>query len=306
MKDALTVLGLLVSSCSLNSPDGVRPELTAGGSTGVGGATSGASGTMFTAHAGSPATGGARATSSGGSNSSGSPTGTSAGSGALLQTGGKANAESSSGGTSSGGSGATYACDGAKPSSASITSFTNLSSSFGFQDGVPGGIYSYPPQKLLLTATPEQALNINGTVDDPSGVGLFLNSCTDASAYTGISFSIKGNVGPSNVLDFYVRTNSNTPVDPLSKRGTCAVPVGTSQTLPLCRPSGYSLPVSASGGVVNVEFSSLSGGVPVSAVTGKDIVGLEWAFTWNSSESTSYSVDVTIDDIQFTAGGGNP
>ena len=53
--------------------------------------------------------------------------------------------------------------------------------------------------------------------------------------------------------------------------------------------------------MVEVKFSQLVDGVPVAAVDGKDIVGLEWAFAWMEA-GTAYDVDVTIDDIKFTGG----
>jgi hypothetical protein len=91
------------------------------------------------------------------------------------------------------------------------------------------------------------------------------------------------------------------------------VPAGTTDTYPLCHASAVDIPVTADGGVVEVKWAQLTGGVPVEAVTGKDVVGLEWAFTFTpaaaggtgggaSGGASGYPVDITVDDIKFTGG----
>ncbi len=111
------------------------------------------------------------------------------------------------GGGAGGGTG--YACNGVKPTAPLITEFTNLTASgtdFTFTDGIPGGTYSYQTGHLTLSATTDMALNVKGTVSDNDGFGIYFSSCTDASAYTGVSFNIKGNVGSSGKVTFRVQT----------------------------------------------------------------------------------------------------
>jgi hypothetical protein len=253
-------------------------------------------------------------------------------------------------GTGTGGAGAGFACVGTKPASALITSFADLvpttdpatAGNYTFLMGIPGGTFSYQPKALTLSST-GMALNVKGNIHDYDGFGIYLTSCTDASAYTGISFTIKGNVGTTGMLNFRVQTNSNTVVDTKNMKGAC-VPASTADTYPSCHHSGFDIPVTAGGATVMVNFSQLGepAGVPVAAVTGKDIVGLEWAFTWTppaamdvtgggaggtggasagAGGSTNpgagaggasagaggavaggYDADVTIDDIMFIGG----
>jgi len=311
MKSRFAGLGFVLSSCLLvNPPSDVLPDVAVGGGAGIGGAGAGETGAAAGGKTGSSAAAGAMTTSAGGSTAGAHPVG-GAGSSAGTTHSGGGGGTGGRGGTGGSAALGTFACANAMPSSALITSFADLvpnpsnKGNFSFVLGVPGGTYSYQPDALALTVTSEQALNIKGTVAAApvfDGFGLYFNTCIDASAYTGVSFNLKGNAGPSSVLDFRIQTNSDTAVDPPNMKGSCVVPAGTGgNTYDTCHAADYSIAVPASGGVVSVKFSSLTRGVPVASVTGKEIVGLEWAFTAPSSPS-SYPVDVTIDDVQFTGG----
>ncbi len=171
---------------------------------------------------------------------------------------------------------------------------------FTFTLGVPGGTFAYQKDVFMVTDA-AKSLNVKGNVKAYDGFGVYTTACTDASAYTGVSFNIKGNVGPGGKLNFRVQTNADMAVDTVNKKGSCVVPPGTTDTYPLCHPSSVDIPVSAGGAVVEVKFADLIGGMPVAAVTGKDIVGFEWAFAWMDG-GTAYDVDVTLDDVKFTGG----
>jgi len=308
MKSRFAGLGFVLSSCLLvNPPSDVLPDVTVGGSAGIGGAGAGETGAAAGGKTGSSAAAGAMTTSAGGSTAGAHPVG-GAGSSAGTTHSGGGGGTGGRGGTGGSAPLGTFACANAIPSGALITSFADLvpnpsnKGNFNFVLGVPGGTYAYQPDAMVLTVTSEQALNIKGTVAASSydGFGLYFNTCIDASAYTGVSFNLKGNAGPSNALDFRIRTNSNTEVDPPNMKGTCIVPAGTGgdAAYGLCHAAHYLIAVPASGGLVNVKFSSLSDGAPIGLVTGKEILFLEWAFT--PSSSSSYPVDVTIDNVQFT------
>jgi len=260
-----------------------------------------------TSHAGTTSTAGT------GTGTAGTGTGT-AGTGT-----GTAGTGTGTGGTGGAGSGA---C--AKVTAPLITQFDDLmpnptsAGQLVFMTGVPGGTFAYQPGALTVTDM-AKSLNIKGSIAAYDGFGVYFNACADASAYTGVSFNIKGKPGATGMLNFRVQTDANTAVDTVNKKGTCMVPAGTTDTYPLCHASAVDIPVTEAGGVVEVKFSSLTGGVPVEAVTGKDVVGLEWAFTFTpaaaggaggggSGGASGYPVDITVDDIKFTggpAGGGS-
>jgi len=209
---------------------------------------------------------------------------------------GGASAGASTGGGGGGAPLGTFACAGTKPAGALITSFADLvanttnAGNFTFVTGVPGGTFSYVQTgtgpALTLTATPDMALNIKGSVNGYDGFGLYLTSCTDASAYTGVTFKIKGNVGNSGTLSFRIQTNSDYAVDATNMKGACVVPTGTTDTYSVCHGASKDIPVTAAGGVVNVAFSELSMGIPVGTVSAKEILGFEWAFTFPNPAGT--------------------
>jgi hypothetical protein len=250
-----------------------------------------------TSHAGTLGTAGTTVTGTGGTPATGT-----AGTPAT----GTAGTAVTTAGTSAGGASST-ACAGMKPASNLITQFDDLVASttsagqFTFMAGVPGGTFAYQPAVFTVTDA-AKSLNVKGNVKNFDGFGVYTNACMDASAFTGVSFNVKGNAGPSGMLTFKVQTNATTAVDTVNKKGTCVVPAGTADAWPLCHPSQFLVPVTAGGAVVEVKFSQLTMGVPVAAVDGKDIVGLEWAFAWAGDTDTAYDVDVTLDDIKFTGG----
>ena len=214
----------------------------------------------------------------------GAPAGGAVGAGGAGAGGAHAGSTSTAGSSSAGAAAAGAAgaaCGGMKPASALITSFNDLvaddmnAGNFKFMEGIPGGTYAYQPNALKVTATPEKALNVKGNIANYDGFGVYLNFCNDASAYTGISFNIKGNVGPSGKLNFRVQTNSNTATTAANikaGKGTCVVPPSTSDSdaYAMCHASSKDIMVTAVGGVVNVKFSDLMDGIPVSAVSGKE------------------------------------
>ncbi len=266
--------------------------------------TTGTAGT--TAHAGTLGFAGSVGTAGslgvGGSGTAGSGSGTA---GAVSGTAGAVSGTAGAGTAGSGG-GTGTACAGTKPAAALITEFADLTANamnagqFTFTLGVPGGTFAYQKGALTLTDV-SKSLNIKGNVKAYDGFGVYTTACTDASAYTGVSFNIKGNVGTGGKLNFRVQTNADMAVDPVNKKGACVVPPGTTDTYPLCHPAAVDIPVTAGGAVVEVKFADLMGGMPVATVNAKDIVGFEWAFAWMEGVA-AFDVDVTLDDLKFTGG----
>jgi len=176
------------------------------------------------------------------------------------------------------------------PTAALITDFSNLmpnansAGNFTFTGGVLGGTYTYAPNALTLDTVTNTVLNVKGNVHDYDGFGLYFNTCYNSKTlgYTGISFSIKGNAGPTGKIGFRIQTNSttagNNPTNASAMKGTC-VATDPSNSYPDCHAAEKQIPVTSTATVITVNFSDLMGGVPVAGVDGSDIVGLEWAFT---------------------------
>jgi len=239
-----------MAACSSDEP--ATPPGTAG--TGSGGAPGTAGGTA----AGAPGT---------------------AGAGVAGSAAGAAPTAGTGGGTSAG-----FACQNTMPTAALITDFSNLvanptsAGNYTFTGGVLGGTFAYQPNALTLDTVTNTVLNIKGNVHAYDGFGLYFNTCYDASAYTGVSFSVKGYAGPKGKLNFRVQTNSNTAIDTPNSKGQCVSTAA--DTYNDCHSASFDIPVTATATVITVNFSQLMGGAPLTGVTGKDVVGLEWAFDW--------------------------
>lgn len=217
-------------------------------------------------------------------------------------------------GSGTGGAGGAGAAGGCTktPASASITSFDDLmphpmnAGQLVFMMGVPGGTFTYPAAITVANDATGKTLSVKGTVKDYSGFGVYLNDCTNAGAYTGVSFNIKDNKGTlaTKMLSFRVNTDADTQV--MGTKGKC-MPADTTDVYSSCHGAAVDVAVPTGGGVVSVTYASLMGGLPVATVDGKDVDSFEWAFPWAGATDTMYDIDVTIDDVKFTggpAGGG--
>src|SRR6478752_5358769 len=270
--------------------------------TGTGGATSSDGGRPSVAGSGTTASAGNANTAGGApSGTAGAPPIGTSGmmngtGGAPIGTGGKASSGGIGGDAAQGGvdnAGGGYACEGTKPTSAQVTSFSDLTpalaGNYTFQAGIPGGTYFYTTTAITLAYT-GTALNARGTIVDYSGIGLYFNRCMDLSAYRSVSFNFKGNVGPTRKASFRIITNENAVVDDANLKGACQVPAGAGNPYDYCHYPTFEIPVTLDGGTTTVRFSDLTGGLPAVGVDPKQIYGLEWALDWSG---TAYDADFT-------------
>src|SRR5262249_28517612 len=70
-----------------------------------------------------------------------------------------------------------------------------------------GGLYTYGT--ITQETTNTGAFHVSGSVTDYSGFGIYFNTCTDVSAYTGLSFTLTGT--SSSPVHFRVQINPNEP-----------------------------------------------------------------------------------------------
>src|SRR6185369_16891088 len=198
---------------------------------------------------------------------------------------------SSTAGTGTGGASAGFACANTMPACALITDGTNLlphptqAGNFAMSGAVEGGTYSYQPNALTLDSLSKTALNVKGNVKNYDGVGIYFNTCYDVKTLndTGVSFSIKGNAGPTGMVNFRVQTNANTayndPVNASAKKGLCKA-TDPANAYPDCHAAGKDYAVTSTPTVITVNFADLTGGLPTAGVDGSDVVGIEWALAW--------------------------
>ncbi|HJX63827.1 MAG TPA: hypothetical protein VJ860_07720, partial [Polyangia bacterium] len=231
-------------------------------------------------------------------------------------------------------------CTGTPPPAALISDFSIATGStapalFGtWSQNIYGGAYIYPgaaaatpgpcdgtPSSYPLTQTlTGGSWNIQGTVGTYSGGGLWWNcntgtlakpnyvgACTiDASAYTGISFTVSGNAGPAvspattGSFSFSVSTPTTMKpsVDSAGNPKTCGTCTATT-----CG-SSVSVPVSATASTVTLTWAQLGVTTPnaISAIAFQftDPCSLNNGYAVTPCKPTTFPVDMTIDDIQFT------
>jgi len=253
-------------------------------------------------------TGGTPSTAGTGNNTAGTGTGGTATAG--TGTGGTGTAGTGTGGT---GGGKGFACKGTKPTTALITGFEDSvpnamsAGQFNHTLGVPGGTFTYPTADIKADVAGKN-LNIKGNVKNYSGFGIYFNDCYDAAGAgaTGVSFKIKATkVDAGGMITFKVQTNANH--QPANMKGTCdAMGLAVGADYMYCHDATFAIPVTASETEVSVTWDKLADGLPSATVNGKDVIGLEWAFSWMEM-GTPYDADVTIDDVKWTGtltGGG--
>jgi hypothetical protein len=273
-------------------------------------------------------TGGSTGTSSGGAGAGGN----------AAQAGNTAAAgkTGAAGSTSAGGSGASTSTCGPKcttvttcdPSviASGITTLTDFSSNLdsghtfhlgGLDDWASlfGGTWVSPVDSDPCAAT--QATNplsesfaegnwhFSGTIAPGkwAGAGIwFGTSCPimDLSAYSGFSFTIAGNAGPSGSITVTVPTATTTApnTDKTSSSFTCYSNAATC-TAATCTAAGMSVTsITTSPQTVKVMFADLKGGAPVSTPDPKEItgIGINPIIDW-SGAGEAYTLDLTIDDL---------
>ena len=135
---------------------------------------------------------------------------------------------------------------------------------------------------LTVTAAP-------GATTDPAnawqGVGMVLPGCIDASAYTGVRFTIAGDLGTCSIGFVAVPTEKN------------ADEFGGACTLDSCfSPASAPLPI----GTSTVHFADLVGGSPDGPVDPARLMGVQWQLQVPSDGVTApCTASFTITDVAF-------
>jgi hypothetical protein len=169
-------------------------------------------------------------------------------------------------------------CPAVPPPTKDITTAGKATgSTLGFGSGsFLWGSYGYAgPGQPIPTGTVAaggNGIDISATFTPPitdangyDGFGLYYASseCIDASAYTGIEFDVSGDLAGCTLQLGIVYSGDQSPTN--DPRGTCSAATcyGPSATV-------------ASSGTVEVPFSALTGGMPISQLDPKDIIGVQW------------------------------
>jgi hypothetical protein len=178
-----------------------------------------------------------------------------------------------------------------------------------------GGVYVYPstvPDPCSDAGAPMYPLasdvtggnwHISGTVGTYSGFGLWWNCtssgrdnpvCTiNASAYSGIQFSIRGSVGATPAITMTIATADDSAVSTDMAKPSC----GTC-TVAGCTSPSVAVPVSATASTITLRWSDFTGGVP-NALAADKITGISFTLPWAGTGTSA--ADLIIDDIRFVS-----
>ena len=137
------------------------------------------------------------------------------------------------------------------------------------------------------------------------GMGLWISECLDVTAFSGISFWVRGNAptGDAKVSILMEETTSSTPTTADDKIGTCT---GTDDT---CIHPSFTFPVTDTWTQVEVAWSALTpgdaAGTPVVA-DGSDVWQIQFdvGLVWEPDEMDVYhptpaEYELVIDDLTF-------
>jgi hypothetical protein len=184
-------------------------------------------------------------------------------------------------------------CTGVAPASPQLTGVA-------YTVAIPTNVYSYAAPGLTLpTATPVysadgtwQSLTVvasPGAATDPQdnwlGVGVPVTNCIDASAYTGVRFTISGDLGTC-ALSFVA-----VPAE------QAAIANGGSCTDPSCW-SPASVPFGV--GTTTVHFVDLIGGSPAGPVDPSRLLDIQWQMNVPTDGVTMpCAASFTVSDVSF-------
>jgi len=139
---------------------------------------------------------------------------------------------------------------------------------------------TYDTQGVMTGTMTDGVWQVSGTLATWSGMGLWLGSCVDASAFSGITVTLAGNAGPTGQI--YVGVNTTTGED-----------VAPSYEAPLA--------VTDTATPVTAAWTDFAPGETASGVTfdPSKITSIYFHFDWPCLEGTVSEVSVTLDDLKF-------
>lgn len=182
---------------------------------------------------------------------------------------------------------------------------------FGPEASFAGGTYFYPTGAGLTADVTEGDWHVSGTVSGASGFGLYTSKCQllDASAFTGLSFSLWGPVDAGQSLRLLIETAaqqvSHVWLNDNKDRATDPdVPPNAGRCFPAtrrydgtCSGSRVTFPVTETPTQIDISWLDLNGGSPVALIDPSEITAITWEFPESMG---AHSVDIHIDDLRFS------
>ena len=148
---------------------------------------------------------------------------------------------------------------------------------------------SFPSKSTFAASTSTGAWVFSGTVSTWSGAGIWLAPCVNASAFSGLQFTVSGDAGTTgqmSVTGFQLSNWANAAVG-----GTCS---GT------CSGATATFPVTATPTPQKLPWASFTGGMPSDSIDDPSkLIQFQWQLDWPCTDGVPYDANVTIDDLKF-------
>ena len=180
---------------------------------------------------------------------------------------------------------------------ASSTDGKTVSWGFSSDGAFSGYSFSYPD--ALVSDMSTMAWHLSGTVGDYAGFAFGFSCAVDASMFTGISLSVKGDAGATARLIMSVGTSPNDVNEAAGAPSFGKCVPKTNRYDGTCQSPKVDVSVTSTMNVVKYKWSDFKAGAPQASVSADSITGIVWIFDWIAG-ATPFPVDVTIDDVAFT------
>lgn len=180
---------------------------------------------------------------------------------------------------------------------------TSNQAMFGvFGTSFAGGTYQYP---AAITSTFTGGnWHLTGPVMDYSGFGLYLSCKSNVAGFTGLQMDISGTFTSGGVgddgglLDAHMTIGISQPADQFDTAHATELSWGTCTAN--CNAPVRNIQLTPTTTTVDLPWTSFGGGTPVGPLDPTAITGIFFTFPWSGASTAQYTVDVTIDNIQFT------
>lgn len=242
-------------------------------------------------------TGGGGAASTGGATSDTGGAGADVGGGAATGGSTSTSTQATGGGGNDSDSGTVLGCTSANTdlarSDGLIADFVGSGADAGIE--VIGGIATYSGDAAPEATISGGALHIVSDAPQTSaaqyvGTVIYFNDCVDASAFTGVEFTISGTMTGCTLQ--YSTNHSAANDMTTDPKGTCDLGAGK------CYSPQKAVTLTDTETVVQVPWTGATGGSPSVAVDPSKLTGVQWQFTI-ASGTAACAANITIKNVKF-------
>ncbi len=182
-------------------------------------------------------------------------------------------------------------------------SYDEATGEWGYGTGLGGTTFLYQGSGTALSLTQgPSGLSVTGSVLSYSGIGLSFDSCTDASAFEGLAFTLSGTVGAGARLVVQLQTEANHPINMTEERGAC--PYSTEQNKWVeCGNNALRLAEFdvVAESTLYLPWTSFRGGLPDAELRAEQLRGVQLQVECDTGRAPCV-VDMSIRDMLFYRG----